>query len=125
MCVSLGINRIDDWPKLRQEPCLLRNFHIFSFLRLEARRFTTRPVCRSRSGAFSRRFPSPYFAEIGTIVVTGFVCVGLFSSPPVASAPCDELLTTAIAGMPIPTTESVCVLLVISPEAKPSREAMP
>ena len=72
-----------------------------------------------------QRAGSPYLAEIGTSVVTGFVCVGLFSSPPEASAPCDELLTTAIAGMPIPTTESVCVLLVISPEAKPSREAMP
>ena len=68
---------------------------------------------------------SDYFAEIGMTVVTGFVCVGLFSSPPEASAPCDELLTTAMAGMPIPTTESVCILLVISPEAKPSREAMP
>ena len=68
---------------------------------------------------------SAYFAEIGTTVVTGFACVGLFSSPPEASAPCDELDTTAIAGIPIPTTESVCVLLVISPEAKPSREAMP
>ena len=69
---------------------------------------------------------SAYFAEIGMTVVTGFVCVGLFSSPPEASAPCDELLTTAIAGIPIPTTESVCVLLVISPEGRsPSREAMP
>ena len=67
---------------------------------------------------------SASFAEIGMTVVTGFVCVGLFSSPPEASAPCDELDTTA--GIPIPTTESVCVLLVIAPEGRsPSREAMP
>ena len=63
---------------------------------------------------------SAYFAEIGTTVVTGFVCVGLFSSPPEASAPCDELLTTAIAGMPIPTTESVCVLLVGTSDEHPA-----
>ena len=37
-----------------------------------------------------------YLAEIGTTVVTGFVCTGAFSSPPEASAPCDELDTTAI-----------------------------
>ena len=42
------------------------------------------------------------------MVVTGFACVGLFSSPPEASASCAELDTTAIAGMPIPTTEGVC-----------------
>ena len=63
---------------------------------------------------------SLYLSDTGTTVVTGFVCVGLFSSPPEASAPCDELLTTAIAGIPIPTTESVCVLLVGTSDEHPA-----
>ena len=63
--------------------------------------FPCRPCPEASSSLLLRRdnapvVPSPYFAEIGTIVVTGFACVGLFSSPPEASAPCDELDTTAI-----------------------------